>query len=204
MFQILQISRLRIRTDGDGIRTLIVTHECGLRCKYCLNPETWNGKYQSKEMTAAQLYDQISLDRPYFMVTDGGVTFGGGEPLQYVSDIQKFRDISRDDFTIFAETSLYVPEENVIAASKCVDRFIVDIKTMDPDIYRDYTGGSLDQTLRNLQRLIGIVGSDRITVRIPLILGFTTQEDQLRAKDELMQFGIEKFDLFKYTMARNK
>ena len=91
-------------------------------------------------------------------------------------------------------------EYNVISAASCIDHFIVDIKTMNPHVYRAYTGGNLDLTLQNLERLLRVTGSDRITVRIPAIPGFTTQEDQLKSREELIQLGIKKFDLFDYIL----
>ena len=36
---LIGISRLRIRTDGHGVTTLVAFHGCPLRCKYCLNPQ---------------------------------------------------------------------------------------------------------------------------------------------------------------------
>lgn len=202
MFQITTICRLRINTDGEGIRSLVVTHGCPLRCRYCINPETWNGHMRGMAMTASELYDELSLDRPYLIATNGGVTFGGGEPLQYAKDIQGFKALSGDDYTLFAETSLNVPKENVRIAASCIDRFYVDIKTMDAVSYQKYTGGKLERALQNLKVLLNLTGPERIVVRIPRIPDYTFEEDQWRDQKRLSAMGIEKFDLFTYY--RNK
>ena len=73
---ILSICRLRIGTDGHGVRTLVAFHGCPLRCRYCLNPDS--------------LKDSERKDELYYIATNGGITFGGGEPLlnsQYIKDI---------------------------------------------------------------------------------------------------------------------
>ena len=52
--------------------------------------------------------------------------------------------------------------------------------------------------LKNLEKLLALVGSDRITVRIPLIPDFNTEENQQRSRQKLAEMGIRNFDLFTY------
>ena len=200
MFQISGINRLRINTDGEGIRTLIVVHGCSLQCKYCINPQTWKSQEGIRTLSAAELYDEIILDRLYFISTRGGVTFGGGEPLLYADQIAAFKELCEGKFTIFAETALNVPAKNVEAASKGVDRFFVDIKAVDKKKYQAYTGGQLAVTIENLKYLLQMVGSERITVRIPIIPGLTTPEEQLHYRNIMKEMGITRFDLFNYSV----
>ena len=199
MFRITNIGRMRINRDGEGIRTLILTADCPLRCKYCINPHTWNGKARIQEFDAEGLYEKISLDRLYFISTNGGVTFGGGEPLLYAEDILHFKRLCKSEFSVYAETSLNVPEENILIASKCVDRFIVDIKTMESDKYSAYTGGNLSRALSNLTLLIQRTGAECIKVRIPVIPGFSSYEDQKNYQEKLIEYGIRDFDCFTYS-----
>ena len=199
MMKISSLHRLRINRDGEGIRTLIVTYGCNLQCRYCINPQTWEGKGSYKVYSPEELYQEIALDSPYFMATSGGVTFGGGEPLRYVDQIVDFKHYCNGDFTIFAETSLYVSDKDVRKAAYCFDKFFVDIKTMDPIIYKEYTGGDLSLALNNLELLLSLVDPDRVEVRIPVIPEYTSEEDQRRYQKELIQFGVIHFDLFTYT-----
>ena len=150
-------------------------------------------------MTAAELYDEISLDRPYFMATRGGVTFGGGEPLLYADQIREFRTLCRNEFSIFAETSRYVSKEAVLTAASCIDQFIVDIKSTDPAIYKAYTGGDLAVAMDNLKLLLYEAGSEKVEVRVPRIPGMTTEKDQQSSISALKEIGIDRFDLFTYT-----
>ena len=126
IFKISAIDRLRIRTDGDGIRTLILLRDCPLRCRYCINPFSWNEGKGYREYAAQELYDKVCIDRPYFMATGGGITFGGGEPLLQSEQIMEFYSLCRNEFNLYAETSLHVPRENVEITAKCVDQFYVD------------------------------------------------------------------------------
>lgn len=193
---VISCSRLRMH-DGAGITTLVCFHGCPLRCKYCLNPFTLRAETKYKTVTPEALYEQVKRDSLYFIATGGGVTFGGGEPLLRTDFIKEFTTLA-EGWHFCAETSLNVPPENVEIAAGCVDFFIVDCKDTNGEIYRSYTGKDNSRMLQNLRRLLELVGPDRIRVRLPLIPGFNTPEDQLQSKAYLTAMGITQFDLFDY------
>ena len=91
-----------------------------------------------------------------------------------------------------------VPWENVEQAAACIDHFYVDCKDTDPAIYRRYTGQDNALMLENLERLLALVGPERITVRVPLIPDFNIEENQQRSRATLEAMGIRNFDLFTY------
>jgi len=192
------IARHRIQTDGQGVTTLCGFYGCRLRCKYCLNPQSFDEKTKTLALTPEELYERVKIDDIYFVATNGGVTFGGGEPLLYADFLKRFRELCGDKWHLCAETSLNVDLESVKTAAECIDEFFVDIKDCDPEIYESYTGKSNKTVISNLQYLQKAVGSDRITVRVPLIKGFNTQADRENSVALLKDIGIEKFDLFEY------
>lgn len=197
---IITCSRLRMQSDGQGITTLVCFHGCPLRCQYCLNPFSFAADTNHTVMTPQELYDAVKIDELYFLATGGGVTFGGGEPLLYAPFIRQFRDICGSDWHLCAETSLSVPWEHVQLAAEAIDMFYVDCKDTDPDIYRRYTGGDNGQMLSNLQKLVALVGPDRIVVRLPLIPGFNTEENRNNSQQLLADMGITRFDRFTYRL----
>lgn len=197
-YSVSHIERLRIGIDGKGIRTLILFQQCTLRCKYCINPFTWNGTEEPKMLTADEIYKHVLIDRPYILATNGGVTFGGGEPLLHSKAIKEFAEINTDGFSINVETSLNVPRENVEQVVDVVDIFYVDLKSSDAKIYEEYTGGKLQIVLDNLKYLLDKVGSERVVVRIPTIPEMVDREKQMLEKAELEAMGVECFDLFEY------
>lgn len=197
-------SRIRMQTDGKGVTTLVCFHGCPLRCRWCINPFSFDPNTKYTAMTAAALYDLVKIDALYFLATGGGVTFGGGEPLLYPDFLQEFRGICGDEWHLCAETSLAVPWENVEKAAGCIDVFYIDCKDTNPDIYRRYTGKDNALMLVNLQKLVNLAGKDRIVVRLPLIPEFNTDEDRLRSKEILSAMGITNFDLFTYRTSHIK
>lgn len=195
---VITFSRLRMQTDGQGITTLVCFHGCPLRCYWCINAYSFAPETRRTRMTPAQLYEQVRVDNLYFLATGGGVTFGGGEPLLYADFLREFREICGEHWHLCAETSLNVPWEHVETAAGCIDHFYIDCKDTNPDIYRRYTKQSNTRMLENLRKLLAIVGPERITVRVPLIPEFNTEEDRQCSIARLAQMGITQFDLFTY------
>lgn len=199
---VVTCSRLRMQTDGKGITTLVCFHGCPLRCKWCINPFSFAPDTKRANMTARELYDKVKIDQLYFLATGGGVTFGGGEPLLYPAFLKEFREICGDTWHLCTETSLNVPWDHVELAASCIDKFYIDCKDTDPDIYRSYTGKDNDLMLSNLRRLVDLIGSDRIVVRVPLIPEFNTDEDRQKSKALLEDMGITQFNFFHYKIKK--
>ena len=195
---VVTCSRLRMQTDGQGITTLVCFHGCPLRCKWCINAFSFNPDTKRTEMTPQELFDKVKVDQLYFLATGGGVTFGGGEPLLYPSFLKGFREICGQAWHLCAETSLNVPQESIEIAASCIDKFYIDCKDTNSEIYRRYTGKDNAQMLNNLQRLLDLIGPDRIVVRLPLIPDFNTDGDRQASRQLLSQMGIEHFNPFTY------
>ena len=116
--------------------------------------------------TPEMLLDEVKIDSLYFQTTNGGLTFGGGEPLLYSHFIKEFAKICPDSWSLYVETSLYVPFENVDDVVHVFEHFVVDIKSMDSETYKAYTDGVLDISLNNLKWLLSQIGPENITVRV--------------------------------------
>lgn len=196
-YPLLAVNRLRMAVDGAGVTTLIAGAGCPLSCKWCINRQLLHEKAPTL-VTAQQLVEQVKCDNLYFLATGGGVTFGGGEPLLHAAFLAAFRKACPAGWKINVETSLQVPQEQVELAAQAADFFIVDIKDLDAEIYRRYTGGDNARVLSNLNWLIGAVGQERICVRVPLIPAYNTPENQEKTVSYLKSVGICRLDCFAY------
>ena len=195
--KIIGISRHRLTTDGEGVTTLVAFSGCPLRCKYCLNKASWEVE-RGRLYTPDQLFEEVKIDQLYFLATHGGVTFGGGEPLLQVEFIKEFRKLCGPQWQIVAETSLNVPFENVETLNSIWDGYIVDIKDMNPEVYKAYTGKDNALVLSNLEWLLQNGGPDRIMVRVPHVPDFNTDEDVSKSIDRLKAMGVKDIDEFRY------
>ena len=195
--KIFGISRHRLTTDGEGVTTLVAFSGCPLRCKFCLNKASWD-MTQGRDYTPESLFEEVKIDQLYFLATCGGITFGGGEPLLQVDFIKAFRALCGPQWQILAETSLNVPFEHVQTLDKVLDGYIVDIKDMNPEIYKVYTGQDNALVLSNLQWIIQHGDPKRVMVRVPHIPGFNTDEDVAKSIERLKAMGIVNIDEFNY------
>ena len=195
--KIFGISRHRLTTDGEGVTTLVAFSGCPLRCKYCLNKASWEPD-KGRLYTPQMLFEEVKIDQLYFLATKGGITFGGGEPLLQVEFIKEFRELCGTQWQIVAETCLNVPFKNLQALDPILDGYIVDIKDMNPEIYKVYTGKDNALTISNLQWLLQHGDPNRIIVRVPHIPDFNTDEDVERSKKSLEMMGVKHIDEFNY------
>ncbi len=198
----IAIARHRIQTDGEGVTTLCGFYGCPLRCRYCLNPQSISEDAKRISLSPGELFDRVRIDDLYFVATNGGVTFGGGEPLLYPDFIAEFATLCGKKWHLSVETSLNVPADSVKTAAAAVDYFIIDIKDMNPEIYRKYTGVSNERVYKNLELLLSLVGTERILVRVPLIDGYNSEIDREQSIGILRKMGYTRFDLFEYRIKR--
>ena len=195
--RIFAVSRHRLTTDGDGCTTLVTFNGCPLRCKYCLNKVSWKEE-GGKVYTPQTLYEEVKIDQLYFLATRGGITFGGGEPLMQAEFIKEFRTLCGPQWRLVAETSLNVPLDNVKTVDPVLDGYIVDIKDLDPAIYKSYTGIDNALVLSNLEWILQYGDSCRVTVRVPHIPNFNTDQDVAKSKERLEAMGVANIDEFNY------
>lgn len=196
-YPLLGLARHRMEIDGAGVTTLVAGAGCPLSCAYCINKSvlrqapTW--------VSPAELYEKTRLDDLYFRATGGGLCFGGGESLLHLEFYETLRPLCRG-WRFTAETCLNVSPELVRRAAAIFDAFIVDVKTLDPAIYRAYAGQEQGPLLENLRFLACSLPPERIHVRIPLIPGYNDAADQERSEAALRGLGLTSIERFSYVV----
>lgn len=196
MDEIMAISRHRMGTDGNGITTLVAFYGCHLNCRYCINRQCKRENTSRVYIPPEELIDILKIDDIYFRMTKGGVTFGGGEPLLASDYIREFCWEADSNWQINVETSLNVNWDNIDWLTPRVDRWYIDIKDANPEIYKAYTGIDNQLVFDNLKRLSKEAGKEKIVIRVPRIEGFNTEEDIEKSIAAVEQYAdnIERFD----------
>ena len=194
----IAINRHRLTTDGEGVTTLVGFHGCPLHCEYCLNAQCLQADGVWCRLTPGELYSEVEIDDLYFMATGGGICFGGGEPLLRSDFIKAFAEIMNPEWKLTIETSLNVPLKNVKAIASLVQMWYVDIKDMNPDIYKAYGCKENKQVVSNLQWLAANGYADKVIIRLPLIPEYNTDEDRQQSQQQLEEMGFTNFDKFNY------
>lgn len=201
--EVYLVSRHRIDTDGKGVVSLVALPGCPLNCKYCLNKELL--KTKAKEYDLNDVVAEVLKDYCYFVATGGGVCFGGGEALLHYKDIIAFSDMMYGlDIKIGIETSLNVDEHILPQIDKYVDYYIIDIKTLNSEIYEKYTGKTNDLVWKNLNYFVRNKSQNKCTIRIPKIPGYTNDVDIEMTNKMIKNLGFKNIDNFEYIIKKEK
>ncbi|GCL35283.1 pyruvate formate-lyase activating enzyme [Sphaerospermopsis reniformis] len=184
--------------DGPGIRFVIFTQGCLLRCLYCHNPDT-RDTAGGITVTPEELIAEIEKYRSYMQFSGGGVTISGGEPLLQPEFV---REIFRRCKELQIHTALDTSGFPDLTASKpvleFVDLVLLDIKSFDPKTYLHLTGVSVEPTLRFAEYLRDI--NKPTWIRFVLVPNLT---DDLENVTKLAEFiskltNIEKLEVLPF------
>ena len=135
-----------------------------------------SGHYRSVD----ELIKIIEKERPFFDQSGGGVTFSGGEPLLYPDFlIETLEACGLRQIHRAVDTSGFVNKETLLRVAKHTDLFLYDLKMLDADKHRQYTGVDNQLILENLKALAG--NGAAIQIRIPLIGGVNDDNDSVTA-----------------------
>lgn len=167
--------------DGPGLRFVLFLQGCGLRCRYCHNPDTWDCG-GGKLVTAEAMAEKIAKYRRYFG-RRGGMTVSGGEPLLQIDFLcELFDRLKSIGISTAIDTSgaEYDPADPRYAdLLRLTDLVLLDIKQIDDAVCRKLTGRGNAATLAFAERLSG--DGIPMWIRQVLVPGWTDSEETLRA-----------------------
>ena len=138
-------------------------------------------------MDADDVIREVMKHRLFYSYSGGGVTFSGGEAtsqpefLDYVS-----RELYDSGISIDLESCGYFDFELVRPSLERMDLIFMDLKHIDPEVHREYTGVSNGKILANITRLGSLrhpdgQGRPEIVIRIPVIGGVNNSEENIAA-----------------------
>jgi len=200
-----------IKFDDTGFLSIIkMTDEClsCLKCAHMCPPSAI--KLWGEKMTLPQLMKIIEADRNFYDRSGGGVTLNGGEVmLQWEFAHMLLKACKEVGINTCVETALYCPEEHMEAVYEYTDLVIADIKHMDSDKHRLYTGVGNERVLSNLKRTVQL--EKKLIIRTPVVPEYNGDEQSIRAigsfiKNELSgkiiawqllpfhKLGLEKYE----------
>lgn len=139
----------------------------------------------SREMTSQEVVEEACKDAPFFKY-GGGVTLSGGEPLfQHEFAIEILKGLKEKNITTTIETASHIPMPIYKEAMKYIDYVYADLKIMDSNLHKKYTGVDNTRIVQNLKWLLMSEKKENVIIRTPLIPGMTATEENIA--------GIAKF-----------
>lgn len=130
--------------DGPGVRFLIFTQGCPLRCQYCHNPDSWSFK-ENKLMSVSEIFEKYEGVKEF--VQNGGITVSGGEPLMQLPFVTElFKVANQRKIHTALDTSGIVFDKNntekIDELLKYTSLVMLDIKHINDDEHKKLTGKS--------------------------------------------------------------
>lgn len=157
-----------------------------------------------RRMTVESLMDELRKDEIFFR--NGGVTFSGGEPLlQPEFLLAALEACGQEGYHRVVDTCGFVRSESLLAAAKNTDLFLYDLKHMDSEKHKLYTGAGNEVILENLVRLSETGAS--VNIRFPFIPGLNSDDANVTALAAFVSElrGITSINLLPYhTAAKGK
>jgi pyruvate formate lyase activating enzyme len=163
--------------DGPGIRFVLFTAGCPLRCQYCHNPDTQAAR-NGRRTKVDEVVTEICSYRDVLMGAGGGVTVSGGEPLaqpQFVTEV--LRRCRALGLHTAVDTSGYSRSPVPDALLQVTDLFLLDLKSSIPEIFRKVTGKNLTPSLSFARRLAAL--SKPVWLRFVLVPGLTDAPENI-------------------------
>ena len=171
--------------DGPGTRMTVFLAGCPLRCLYCHNPDTFLMK-DGEPIEADELLRRMRRYRGLFRATNGGITLSGGEVLmQPVFAKRLVKGAKAMGIHTCLDTSGYLGAHADDEMLDNVDLVLLDVKSGDPQTYKQVTGRELAPTIEFGNRLAakGI----EVWIRFVLVPGLTDDPDNMRAVAEIVK-----------------
>jgi pyruvate formate lyase activating enzyme len=185
--------------DGPGIRFVVFTQGCPMRCLYCHNPDSWSTGI-NKQMSIREILGQYESVKEF---CKGGITVTGGEPLMQIEFVTElFKSAKEKGIHTALDTSgvLFNPEntQKFDELLKYTDLVMLDIKHIDDKKCRELVGLSNKNELAFARYLDE--HNIPVWIRQVLVPGFTDDEEDLK---ELKRFintlnNVQKFEFLLY------
>ena len=151
-----------------------------------------------KKVTAEEVIKEIEKDMVFYEESDGGATFSGGEPLVQSEFLEGLLNGCREKKIHTAvDTSGYISWEILNKICPKVDLFLYDLKLMDIERHKKYTGVSNEIILDNLKKLSSV--HNNISVRFSVIPGINDDYQNIKETGEfLSSLKITQVNLLPY------
>ncbi len=171
-----------------------------IKCKRCVE-SCLNGAlvFEGKKYSVEEVITELKKDSVQYRRSNGGITLSGGEVLlQPDFAVALLKECKAYGWHTAIETAMYVNSESVKKVMPYIDLAMIDIKSMNDEVHKRFTGVSNNIILKNIKL------SDQLTkeiiIRIPVIEGFNAD---LQSIGEIAQFSksltnLKRIDLLPY------
>lgn len=171
-----------------------------IKCKKCVE-SCLNGALvlEGKEQRVEDIIKELKKDSVHYRRSNGGITLSGGEALlqpDFAAELLK--ECKSYGWHTAIETAMHVNSEAVKKVIPYIDLAMIDIKSMNNEMHKKFTGVGNNIILENIKLSDEL--SKEIIIRVPIIEGFNADLKSIR---EIVQFSksltkLKRIDLLPY------
>ena len=140
------------------------------------------------------LFYEIAKDKVYYTKSKGGITVSGGEPTQQPDFVVEFLKKCKDDgISTALDTCGYASKMVYEKILPYVDLLLLDIKLMDSEKHKEYTGVPNEAILENAIWISNYLkeNNKKMWIRTPLIPNYTATVENIK---RISEFIVNKLD----------
>lgn len=131
-----------------------------------------------EQISIAALMKQLDNEAIFFDQSGGGVTFSGGEPLMHSTYLlEALKECGKRMYHRVVDTTAFANQEIVLEVAKHTELFLIDLKVMDSDKHKEFTGVNNEKIHSNITELAKT--NCELIFRIPLIKDVNTSEENI-------------------------
>ena len=152
-----------------------------------------------RTVSASEVMEKIEKDIIFYDESGGGATFSGGEPLMQPEFLcELLAQCRAREIHTAVDTTCFAEPEIIEKVSKGADLFLCDLKHIDSEIHKRFTGVGNEVILENIRKLASS-GKD-IIIRLPVIPGFNDDDANIEATGKFAaSLGvIRRIDILPY------
>lgn len=148
-----------------------------------------------EEKSVDEVLKTVEKDMVFYSRSGGGLTLSGGEPLyQKGFSVALLREAKKRRIKTAIETCGMVPWEHFEQAAPYIDYTLFDIKHMNSEKHKEYTGKGNEIILSNFKKYAELQKDKQILCRTPIIPNFNNNVEDIK---EICNF-IKPFENVKY------
>lgn len=164
-----------------------------------------------KTMTVQQVLDIVEEDSAFYSRSGGGITLSGGEPLLQADFARGLlREAKERGLDTAIETTGFAQWEDIVKVFEYVDTVHFDLKCLDAEKHKRYTGVSNEEILHHFESVCANFPNIRLIARTPVVPGFNDTEEDIMAISNYIKgmpryveyelLGYHRFGEGKYTL----
>jgi pyruvate formate lyase activating enzyme len=183
--------------DKKGKR-IVKWNKCKL-CGKCIQT-CYSGalKIIGERITLETLFKYIKRDKIFYEESGGGVTFSGGEPTYQIDYLYEIIQLCKEEGIHTAvDTCGYFDFNRIRKILDFTDLFLYDLKCMNNENHKKYTGVSNLIILENLKKLVK--EKKRIIISVPIVPGINSSKNNIfRTFEFTYNLGLKEIRLLDF------